>query len=344
MLSPLGGIDRAQFNNLGFSGVPNPGAGPGGIPDLSSLSPEALNGGAGDAELLQQLMQAFGQQPQDPVQQLQQEIARTEQQLQQAQAAGDQQAVTQLTQKLEQLKAQLAQLTGQGQDQGGGSPEAGGAPAGGAPSGGSPSPSGGAPSGGSPAGGSPSGGAPSGGAPSGGSPAGRASSATPSGQSGPTPDIPQVPPELAGDDKKLAEFIEGKLAGSPLAGRGLGSHFVAAGRQHDVDPLVLMAISRHETNFGRLGVGVNKHMGVGAYDSSPNAPRRWDGAVNQIYSGARTFANLRRRFGSNSRAPLAQQLAAVNGGGRGWATDRGWHRKVAGTYSNLAGGSNRRYA
>ncbi|MFA7483696.1 MAG: hypothetical protein WC314_24575 [Vulcanimicrobiota bacterium] len=143
----------------------------------------------------------------------------------------------------------------------------------------------------------------------------------------------KVSPKLAGDDKKLAQHIENQLKGSPLAGQGLGAHFVKAGRQNDVDPLALVAISKHETSFGKLGVGVSKHMGVGAFDSSPSKARQWDGATNQIYSGAKTFANLRSKGGSNSKASLSQQLSAVNKAG--WATDSSWHSKVGSHYNEV---------
>ena len=165
-------------------------------------------------------------------------------------------------------------------------------------------------------------------APSGGSAS--APSSTPSESSAP---LNAVPPKLAGDDKQLAQYIEKQLEGSPLAGQGMGAHFVKAGRQNDVDPMALVAISKHETNFGELGVGVAKHMGVGAYDSSPSTPRQWDGATNQIYSGAKTFANLRSKGGSSSKAPISQQLSAVNKAG--WASDSSWHSKVGGHYNEV---------
>lgn len=143
-----------------------------------------------------------------------------------------------------------------------------------------------------------------------------------------------ISPSLAGNDAALARAIESQLAGSPLAGQNLGAHFVEAGRKHNVDPVALAAISKHETNFGKLGVGVSKHMGVGAFDASPNKPRQWDGAVNQIYSGAKTFDNLRAKAGVPEDAPLKDQLAGVNAAG--WATDQGWANKVGNHYNNLA--------
>ncbi|MFA7481746.1 MAG: hypothetical protein WC314_14660 [Vulcanimicrobiota bacterium] len=321
--------------------------------DGGALSPEAQGQDGDLGQMMQALMQAFGmgqdQQPtpEQRIEQLKQEIAQTEQQLAQAQQAGDQESVQGLTQKLEALKAELAQLTGQGQGQEGGTPAGGGGgeapPAGGGEAGGGGAPSGdggGAPPAGG--GGVPSGdggGAPpSGGGDNGGgtAPIGGTNGADGGNDTAPLDQTNQVPPELAGDEKKMAEFIESKLNGTPLEGQGLGSHFVAAGKQHGVDPLVLASISKHETNHGKLGVGTRKHMGVGAFDSSPNTPRKWDGAVNQIYSGAKTFSNLRKKFGSNESMPIAHQLQAVNGNGSGWATDKSWHSKVGKAYNNYA--------
>lgn len=142
-----------------------------------------------------------------------------------------------------------------------------------------------------------------------------------------------VSPSLAANDVALARSIESQLAGSPLAGKNLGAAFVDAGRKHNVDPVALAAISKHETNFGKLGVGVSKHMGVGAFDASPNKARQWDGAVNQIYSGAKTFDNLRAKAGVPETAPLKDQLAGVNKAG--WATDQKWAGKVENHYNAL---------
>jgi hypothetical protein len=347
--NPLGAANSLNGNTNGNALAP--------VGDGSQISPEAQGQDGDLSQMMQQMMEAFGmgqeqQSPEQKIEQLKKEIAQTEQQLGQAQQNGDEEAIPPLTQKLEGLKAELAQLTGQGAGQEGGAPGGGGgeAPAagggGGAPAGGG---GGGAPAGGggggAPAGGG-GGGAPAGGG-GGGAPAGGGGggggAAPVGGNNGAADNSPvnqtnQVPPELAGDDKKMAEFIEGKLAGTPLAGKGLGSHFVAAGKQNGVDPLVLASISKHETNHGKLGVGTRKHMGVGAFDASPNKARKWDGAVNQIYSGARTFSNLRKKYGSSANAPLSQQLRAVNGNGTrsGWATDTGWHNKVAKTYNSYA--------
>lgn len=147
---------------------------------------------------------------------------------------------------------------------------------------------------------------------------------------------PTTPTNLKGDDKKTAEFINDYLAkkDSPAAGKGAGEMMVEAGKKYNVDPLVLLSIAGHETGFGKLGVGMNKMLGVGAYDSNPNGKTPYDGLENQIYSGAKTFSNLRSKGGSSADAGIADQLAAANKAG--WATDQGWAGKVANWYQKIA--------
>jgi len=143
------------------------------------------------------------------------------------------------------------------------------------------------------------------------------------------------PVAFQGGDGAMSKFIDSHLAGrgSPAAGRGAGDLFTKYAKQYNIDPLVLVAISQHETNHGKLGVGIRKMLGVGAYDSNPNGRTKYDGMENQIKYGAITFNNLRKRGGSNPNAPLAQQLSAVNKAG--WATDKNWHKKVMGHYNKI---------
>lgn len=302
--------------------------------DLAALSPEALEAEGDMPEFLQALLEMLGgqQQQQSPIEKLQQEIERVQNELQQARRSGDEDSAGALSQELDGLMQQLSQLLGQS---GQSSPAAAPSGSGAAPVAAAPSSGGGyAPSSGG-GGGAPASGGGAAPASGGGAPAPASG-----GESGGASEVNALPPDLAGDDKKLAEFIEGKLAGTPAEGKGLGAHFVAAGREHDVDPLVLASIGKHETNFGSLGVGLDKFMGVGAFDSDPSAPRQWDGALQQIYSGAETFANLRSKGGSNADAPIGEQLSAVNRAG--WATDTSWHTKVAGHYNELSQGSRSR--
>lgn len=143
-------------------------------------------------------------------------------------------------------------------------------------------------------------------------------------------------PTLPAGEQGVAAALDQILQGSPLGGQGLGAHFVAAGKQYNVDPYALVAISKHETGFGSLGVGVRKHMGVGAWDKDPNAITPYDGALPQIYYGAKTFANLRHKGGSEFGAAMPAQLLAVNRAG--WASDANWHLGVGRAYARLAPG------
>lgn len=167
-----------------------------------------------------------------------------------------------------------------------------------------------------------------GGVPSGGGAAPASSSSSPGSTKGVTAATP-----LTGQDAKVAEFIDADLQkrGSPLAGMNLGAKFVQEGKEHNVDPLVLYAISRHETDHGKLGVGPETHMGVGAVDWAPDSSP-YKGAEQQISVGAKTFENLRSDHGSNPQASIGDQLAAV---GKSWATDPNWPNGVSTHYDEI---------
>ncbi|WP_167815906.1 hypothetical protein [Methanocorpusculum sp. GPch4] len=295
---------------------------------------------AGEKDKAEDPAKTDAEKKQEKIKKLQEEIRQTETELQAALDKGDEAAANAAAGRLSTLVSDLQRLMGdkstsapdvgvQPADAGGAAApvDAGGAMA--APAGGGAPMGGGAPAGG---------GAPMGGA----APVGGDAPAAAAGEAAPASETQVVPPELSEDDQKLAQFIETQLEGSPAAGQGLGSHFVAAGRQNEVDPLALLAIAKHETGYGKLGVGLTKMLGVGAYDSNPNGKTPFDGAVNQIYSGAKTFANLRSKGGSTAQDSLGNQLSAVNKAG--WATDQSWHTKVASHYNTIAGNANRAVA
>lgn len=299
-----------SFGNSPLASSPALGLAP---TDLTAFSPELAQSQQVDPSLLSNFMQAWGAPSagtgQDANAQLQQALMMLAQLL----------GISGLSDPSQQLSGMPLDPSGGANFGGGGSGAVGGGGGGGSSRGG----------GGG--GGRVSGG---GGYSGGGGAVGGGGSVSGSSDSGSSTPISTVPPELAGDDKKLAAFIESELKGTPLAGQDLGAHFVKAGRDNKVDPLALLAISRHETRHGELGVGVTKHMGVGAYDSNPNGKTKFDGAVQQIYSGAKTFANLREKGGSNAQAPIEKQLSAVNKGG--WATDQNWHNGVGSHYNDIA--------
>jgi hypothetical protein len=136
----------------------------------------------------------------------------------------------------------------------------------------------------------------------------------------------------------MAAYIDKYLEkqGSPAAGKGAGEMMVKYGKENNVDPLVLLSIAGHETGYGKLGVGVNGMLGVGAYDSDPNNSTRnpeFSGVEMQIKKGAQTFANLRSKGGASADDDMSVQTAAVNKAG--WATDANWHNGVDKLYNQI---------
>lgn len=168
------------------------------------------------------------------------------------------------------------------------------------------------------------------------------SSAAPSTSTSPTTGAGTAQPvtSLKGSDKRTAEFINQHLADkkSPAADAGkptAGEMMVEAGKKYDVDPLVLLSIAGHETGYGTLGVGMQKMLGVSAYDSDPsNINPQFDGLRNQIFGGAETFDNLRGKGGASSKDDIGAQLLAANQAG--WATDTAWHEGVARHYREIS--------
>jgi hypothetical protein len=144
---------------------------------------------------------------------------------------------------------------------------------------------------------------------------------------------------LTGNDQAMAGYIDKYLADhkSPAAGMGAGAMMVDAGKKYGVDPLILLSIFKHETVLGTAGVGMQKGLGVTAYDSNPsNSNPAADGMRNQIYKGAETFAKLRAENGGvGANASIDQQIAMT---GRRWATDPGWASKVTAIYKEIAAG------
>lgn len=149
-------------------------------------------------------------------------------------------------------------------------------------------------------------------------------------------------PPLTGSGGETASRIDRHLASqnSPAANQGTGAEMVRAGQEHNVDPLILLAIAGHETVYGKKGVGVRGMLGVGAYDSDPNNSTRnptFSGIQNQVRLGASTFAKLRAKGGASASDPVEAQLQAVNRAG--WATDSNWHKGVLRIYQQLRSGS-----
>lgn len=102
------------------------------------------------------------------------------------------------------------------------------------------------------------------------------------------------------------------------------SYATKYGRAYGVDPKLLLAIARHETGFGTLGLGRRGlDLGYGAFDSG--ASYAWQGRENQYMYGAKWLA----AHGVHSLQDLLAGKASS------WATDPNWESGVAQAYQSI---------
>lgn len=96
------------------------------------------------------------------------------------------------------------------------------------------------------------------------------------------------------------------------------------GKQYGVDPRLLLAIAKHETGFGTLGLGRRGlDLGYGAFDSG--ASYAWQGRENQYMYGAKWLAAHGVRTLDDLRAGKASS----------WATDPNWEAGVTSAYGGI---------
>lgn len=89
--------------------------------------------------------------------------------------------------------------------------------------------------------------------------------------------------------KQFREVDEAKLrAALPAQAKDLAKDFIEAGRKNNIDPLVLVAISKHETASWTSSAFRNKNNAMGI--SSSTGPRRFDSASTSIDQMARGLA------------------------------------------------------
>lgn len=118
--------------------------------------------------------------------------------------------------------------------------------------------------------------------------------------------------------------------GSPLA--GLGSAFVAAGKQHGVDPLLLVAFTGAETSFGAYGPSqrIKNPFGWGPGKEFPD----YKTAINTVASG------LRRYYldeGLKTIDQIGAKWAPVGAGNDPTNLNSNWSANVRKFYGQLGG-------
>jgi peptidoglycan hydrolase-like protein with peptidoglycan-binding domain len=107
--------------------------------------------------------------------------------------------------------------------------------------------------------------------------------------------------------KQFREVDEAKLRASlPSQAQHLADDFIAAGRANNIDPLTLVAISKHETASWTSSAFRNKNNAMGI--SSSTGPRRFASASESIQQMARGLA---KPDGYYRNANTIQQLWGV---------------------------------
>lgn len=98
------------------------------------------------------------------------------------------------------------------------------------------------------------------------------------------------------------------------------------GKEHGVDPRILVAIGMHETGWGTLGDGRNGNiLGYGSFDSGSSY--QWAGLQNQLEGAAGLLAG----WGVHTIADVAAGKASH------YATDPNWSAGVVASYNSLGG-------
>lgn len=98
------------------------------------------------------------------------------------------------------------------------------------------------------------------------------------------------------------------------------------GQEFGVDPGLLLAIAKHETQFGEAGLGrKGLTLGYGAYDSGPSM--KWAGPEAQYKGAASTLS----RWGAKSIDDVMAGRASA------YATDPKWEAGINSAYKSLGG-------
>lgn len=131
-----------------------------------------------------------------------------------------------------------------------------------------------------------------------------------------------------------AQYIDSKLENTPLA--GLGEHFKRAEDLYGVNSIVLLAMAKLESNFGRSKIAMDKNnlFGYQAYDSSPyKSAKFYEHKQDSIYDVA-------KHLSKNYLSPNGPYFYgySVDSIGVKYSTDTQWSSKVKKIASELVKG------
>ena len=128
-----------------------------------------------------------------------------------------------------------------------------------------------------------------------------------------------------------AQYINSKLENTPLA--GLGEHFKKAEDLYGVNSIVLLAMAKLESNFGKSKIAMDKNnlFGYQAYDSSPyKSAKAYEHKQDSIYDVAK---HLSKNY-LNATGPYFYGYS-VDSIGVKYSTDTKWSAKVKKIASEL---------
>jgi|GEM_PF-292754 mannosyl-glycoprotein endo-beta-N-acetylglucosaminidase len=121
-----------------------------------------------------------------------------------------------------------------------------------------------------------------------------------------------------------ASDLNEKLAGSPLA--GLGEDFKRAEDLYGVNAVVLMAIAKLESNYGRSKIAQDKNnlFGFQAYDNSPySSAKSYETKADSIYDVAKHLSNNYLKEGASYFKGYSLDDIGIS-----YSTSSNWAREV----------------
>lgn len=129
---------------------------------------------------------------------------------------------------------------------------------------------------------------------------------------------------------ELDTYLQKK--GSPLAGHGYD--FAQAGKQYGIDPLLLVAITGAETNFGKYGPSQAIHNPFGL---GPNIS--YGSYTDAIYAAARSIAGYKVRgsgiVGAKDITAIQPHWAPIGAKNDPTGLNKNWAGNVLGYYNEI---------
>lgn len=126
--------------------------------------------------------------------------------------------------------------------------------------------------------------------------------------------------------EKLNQELEGKL-------KGMGDIFIRAGRQYNVNPALLAAISQHETGNGKSHAAINKNNIAGMM--GVNGLKSYSSVEDSIQDMARNISKNYLGLGLTSISEIGHKYAPVGADNDPTGLNNHWVTGVTKYFNNL---------